>query len=70
MSDEMGRPRVYKGLRDPMPRVTARMSDWHIRVALRLGNGNYSDGVRRALERMADHMSPEVLERPKKRKRL
>lgn len=70
MSDKIGRPRLYKGLRDPLYRQTARYSDWHIRVALLLGDNNFSVGSRRALEIAAKHMSLDVLEKPIRKKRI
>lgn len=70
MSDKIGRPRLYKGSRTPLHRQTGRYTDWHIQVALLLGDNNFGAGSRRAIEIAAKHMSLDVLEKPIRSKRI
>jgi hypothetical protein len=49
--DNNGRPKLYTGERDPLISQAFRLTLWHIRAARRLGGGNASEGVRRAIER-------------------
>lgn len=46
---EYGRPRIYAG-EAALSTVTVRLTVWHMRAARRLGGGNASEGVRRAIE--------------------
>lgn len=65
--EESGRPRAYTGPCIPMQAVTLRMHVWHLRVALRYGNGNVSDGMRYALEKLAENDKVDVIPMPRRR---
>jgi len=53
MSDEKkkpGRPRLIKDQDDPLDNYNARLSAWHARMARKIGEGNLSGGIRKAIE--------------------
>lgn len=61
---EYGRPRIYAGTA-PLPTMTVRLTLWHVRAARRLGCGNASEGIRKALE-MAES-GPDCVPKPERR---
>ena len=53
MQDEKkkpGRPRLVKDQDAAMDNYNARLSAWHARMARKIGEGNLSEGVRKAIE--------------------
>jgi hypothetical protein len=47
---KQGRPLAYAYQDSPMTNYTARTTAWHARQARRIGGGNFSEGVRMAVE--------------------
>lgn len=42
------RPHLFQ--EEPLAVKSARLPYWHIRKAIKIGDGNFSDGIRKALE--------------------
>lgn len=53
MQHEMGRPMAYIGQAEPMDSTALRLTNWHRRMARRVGGGNMSEGARKAIEEAA-----------------
>jgi hypothetical protein len=49
-----GRPRLIKDQDYPLDNYNARLSAWHARVARKIGDGNLSSGIRKAIEYMVE----------------
>lgn len=50
MSNSLGRPLLYDYETEPLKPYSARLTDYHRRLAKRFGKGNASAGIRIALE--------------------
>lgn len=50
MPDNPGKPRFYIAQDDPLKLIAVRLSNWHILQIKKLGEGNLSVGMRRAIE--------------------
>ena len=57
--------RTERGQRDPLIAQSVRLTLWHVRAARRIGGGNVSDGIRLAIERVAQ-AGEQWLEQPKR----
>lgn len=69
MGHEMGRPRAYTEQAEPMDATTLRLTNWHRRMARRLGDGNMSDGARLAIEEAAIARGlADTIKQPKKKR--
>lgn len=49
-----GRPKLVPEQEEALDRYTARLSSRQARLARKIGHGNFSEGLRAALERAAD----------------
>ncbi len=51
MEYETGRPKLYTQQEEAMVKSSVRTTNWHIRAARKIGEGNFSEGVRVCIER-------------------
>lgn len=42
--------RVYTNQEEPLKVVSIRLSNWHIRKAKKVGDGSFTDGIRKVIE--------------------